>query len=226
MSVKFDHNIIVKFSDIAIQGKTQVPSPLETPSTYNNDTVVFGLFDGQLDIIVRLACLHAKALEDRAAACADSVQEFNAVNEWNPPNDEVPADAPFTSGEIACLYLLYKFAFLVWAACIAIHDAAGDEEKSALNHVNVQGLIAEALPLLDEELQEDLYPYLSIPLFVLGSACVDPEGQSKIKDVSSNILEGFKADIKEYAGPMFDMVNESWERHNENVEDSWDWRRY
>lgn len=139
---------------------------------------------------------------------SDAVHIWQDLDDWDPAETEL-------INEDDNLYESYKFALFIWTYII-VHPAevGGEKVQDALHH---------AISNISEVEDPDLMPLVIIPLFFSGLAAIQRVDRDLVNEqyqrVESYTEHGSIARSRS-------IVQSSWEKHDNGMKQSWDWRRW
>lgn len=173
--------------------------------------VVLGPDSDLFDLIQRIHSLHCDKngeLNLSPLSISDAVHIWQDLDDWDPAGTEL-------INEDENLYESYKFALFIWSYLI-VHPAEVGGEK-------VQDTLPYAMSNISEVEAPDLVPLVIIPLFFSGLAA--------IRHVDRDLINEQYERVESYTehGSVTrsrHIVQSSWEKHDNGMERSWDWRRW
>ncbi|CAI7566150.1 unnamed protein product [Penicillium palitans] len=163
------------------------------------------------DLIQRIYSLHCDRdgeLNLSPLSISDAVHIWQDLDDWDPAGTEL-------INEDDNLYESYKFALFIWTYII-VHPAEVGGEK-------VQDALHYAMSNISEVEAPDLVPLVIIPLFFSGLAAIQHVDRDLVNEqygrVESYTEHGSVTRSRH-------IVQSSWEKHDNCMEQSWDWRRW
>ncbi|CAI7665047.1 uncharacterized protein N7487_000325 [Penicillium crustosum] len=163
------------------------------------------------DLMQRIHSLHCDRDGKRhlsPLSISDAVHIWQDLDDWDPAETEL-------INEDDNLYESYKFALFIWTYII-VHPAevGGEKVQDALHH---------AISNISEVEDPDLMPLVIIPLFFSGLAAIQRVDRDLVNEqyqrVESYTEHGSIARSRS-------IVQSSWEKHDNGMKQSWDWRRW
>ncbi|KAF4762946.1 hypothetical protein N7455_011029 [Penicillium solitum] len=163
------------------------------------------------DLIQRIHSLHCDRngeLNLSPLGISDAVHIWQDLDDWDPEGTEL-------INEDDNLYESYKFALFIWTYIIVYPAEVGGEK--------VQDALHYAISNISEVEAPDLVPLVIIPLFFSGLAAIQRVDRDLVNEqyerVESHTEHGSVTRSRH-------IVQSSWEKHDNGMQKSWDWRRW
>lgn len=201
-------------------------STVDEPSNQNNDQdknqeFKFGIYDGLRNLIQRISSLHSREHDQprtnpnpnpnpNPTTISEAIAIWQDLRNWEPP------DSPPPLPDYSNLYGSYTSALFIWLHFIVHPDSMGDEKVQTMLQTGLNDVSAvETLELL---------PFLVIPVFIHGLACMREEDRGIIEREFDRIDGQWARDCKDVKVDVYrEIVRDSWRKQDSGIRRSWDW---
>lgn len=179
--------------------------------TQYDQVVALGTGSHLFDLIQRVQSLHCNEngeLNLSPLSISDAVHIWHDLDGWDPAETDLIK-------ERGNLYESYKFALFIWTYIIVYPAEVGGEK--------IQDALHYAMFNISEVEGPDLVPLVIIPLFFTGLAAIRPVDRHLVSEQYERVES-----YTEHGSVTLsrNIVRSSWEKHDNGMERSWDWRRW
>lgn len=171
---------------------------------------MFGVHNGLIDVISRIASLHSDATAApvlQATVIAEAVGIWQDIDDWKLSDDGI-------SDDYRNMCEAWIAASFIWLFSIVYPDRIADEKVQTVVDRGLQYLSSVELP--------DLLSFALFPVFVIGVACIQQQSRGFIEEQLDRI-DGFRQFRN--AQVCRNIMRSAWEAYDTGDGHSWDWIR-